>query len=72
MNQQLKKYLADQSQAVEEDVKQALETCGGDPMRALRVTLIANAFLEREIDQLKVDSSSGFARGQVRKPAKKG
>jgi len=41
-------------------------------MRALRVTLIANAFLEREIDHLKAESSSGFAGGRIRKPAKKG
>src|ERR1043166_7393858 len=31
---------------LEDDVREALEICGGDPMKALRITLIANAFLE--------------------------
>ena len=31
---------------LEDEVREALEICGGDPMKALRITLIANAFLE--------------------------
>ena len=46
MNQQLKKYLDDQAQEIEDDLKEALAICGGDPMKALRITLIANAFLK--------------------------
>ena len=42
--------------------------CGGDAIVALRITLIANTFLEAEIDRLSAAVSSGFARGKVRKP----
>jgi hypothetical protein len=34
---------------------------------ALRITLIANAFLKAGIDRLSAAVSSGFARGKVRK-----
>ena len=54
--------------AFEVEVQEALALCQGDPMKALRVTLIANAFLEAEIDRLSAAVSSGFARGKVRKP----
>ena len=39
----------------------------GDAIAALRIALIANAFLEAEIDRLSAAVSSGFARGKVRK-----
>ena len=45
----------------------ALAICGGDAIAALRITLIANAFLEAEVDRLSAAVSSGFARGKVRK-----
>ena len=65
MNQHLKKYLDDQAQEIEDDMKEALALCGGDPMKALRITLIANAFLEAQIDHLSAAMSRDFAR---RKP----
>jgi hypothetical protein len=65
MNQQLKKYLDDQAQEIEDDMKEALAICGGDPMKALRITLIANAFLEERIEQLAAEVSAGYTR---RKP----
>ena len=34
---------------VEDDVQEALSICGGDAIAALRITLIANAFLEVQI-----------------------
>ncbi len=40
------------AEAFEDEVQQALDLCGGDPMKALRITLIANAFLEAQIDHL--------------------
>jgi hypothetical protein len=54
--------------AIEGEVQEALAICGGDAIAALRITLIANAFLEAEIDGLSAAVSSGFARGKVRKP----
>ena len=54
--------------ALDEEVQEALAICGGDPMKALRITLFANAFLEAEIERLSAAVSSGFSRGKVRKP----
>jgi hypothetical protein len=48
-------------------VKEALAICADDAVAALRITLIANAFLEAEIDRLSAAVSPGFARGKVRK-----
>jgi hypothetical protein len=53
--------------SIEDEVQEALAICGGDAILALRITLIANAFLEAEIDRLSAAVSSGFARGKVRK-----
>ena len=53
--------------SLNDEVQEALAICGGDPMKALRITLIANAFLEAEIDRLSAAVSSGFSRAKVRK-----
>ena len=53
---------------IDQEVAQALSVCGGDPLKALQITLIANAFLEARIDQLIAEASAGFSRGQVKKP----
>jgi hypothetical protein len=55
---------------LEDEIWEALEICGGDPMKALRITLIANAFLEARIDQLAAEVSTGYARRKTRKSAK--
>ena len=58
--------------ALELEVQEALALCKDDALMALRITLIANAFLEAEIDRLSAAVSSGFARGKIRKaPAAK-
>ena len=62
MNEQLKAYLDDQAQALDEDVRGAIEICGGDIVQALRTALIANAFLLEENERLKAEASAGFAR----------
>jgi hypothetical protein len=43
-------------------VRQAIELADSDVYRALRITLIANAFLNEENERLKKQISSGFAR----------
>ena len=53
--------------ALDDEVQEALAICGGDPMAALRITLIANAFLEARIDELTARVSAGFAR-KTKKP----
>ena len=52
--------------AIEDEVGSS-RNLRGDAVAALRITLIANAFLEAEIDRLSAAVSSGFARGKVRK-----
>jgi hypothetical protein len=54
------------------EVQEAVAICGGDAIAALRITLIANAFLEAEIDRLSAAVSSGFPRGRVRKAVERG
>ena len=51
----------DYSPVVEAEVDEAIATCGGDVRAALHATLIANAYLEAEIERLI------FARGRMRK-----
>jgi hypothetical protein len=62
MNQQLRAYLDEQMQAVDADVRQAIELASGDVYQALRITLIANAFLQEENERLKKQVSKGYAR----------
>jgi hypothetical protein len=64
MNATLKAYLEDQAEELEEDVPQTLELAHGDALNALRITLIANAFLSEEIERLKKQVSKGFGRGK--------
>jgi hypothetical protein len=59
------------AQVVETEIDAAIALCGGDTRAALRATLVANAFLEAEVERLSVAVSSGFARGRVRRPAKR-
>jgi hypothetical protein len=51
----------------DEEVREALAICNGDAVAALRITLIANAFLEAQIDELK-SQMAGF--GHKRNPAR--
>jgi hypothetical protein len=52
---------------IDGEVQEALDLCGGDPVKALRITLIANAFLEARIDQLEAELSAGYSRGRIKK-----
>lgn len=61
---------ADPAASLEAEVDDAIALCGGDVRAALRATLLANAFLEAEVERLSDAVSAGFARGKVRRPAK--
>ena len=52
---------------VEAEVAEAIASCGGNVREALGATLIANAYLEAEIERLTEAISTGFARGRMRK-----
>ena len=58
---------AETAALLEAEVDEAIATCGGDVRAALRATLIANAYLEAEIERLTEAISTGFARGRMRK-----
>jgi hypothetical protein len=59
---------ADAAVLLEAEVDAAIATCGGDTRAALRATLVANAYLEAEVVRLTEAISTGFARGQMRRP----
>jgi hypothetical protein len=42
---------------------QAIAACGGDARDAVKTLIVANEFLEAQVEQLKADVSSGYARG---------
>ena len=56
--------------ALEVEVQEALALCKGDALMALRVILIANAFLEARIEQLTAEVSAGYARRKPKEPPK--
>jgi hypothetical protein len=62
---------ADTAALLEAEVEEAIATCGGDVRAALRATLVANAYLEAEVERLTEAISTGFARGRIRKPPSK-
>jgi len=62
-----KKSEVETTALVEAEVAEAIASCGGDVRAALRATLIANAYLEAEIERLTEAISAGFARGRMRK-----
>ena len=62
-----KKSEAETAALLEAEVDDAIATCGGDVRAALRATLIANTYLEAEIERLTEAVSTGFARGRMRK-----
>ena len=70
MDDQLRSFLANLSaekttepkpfeNAADDEVQQALAICNGDAITALRITLIANAFLEAQVEELKSQISTG-------------
>ena len=62
-----KKSEADTTALLEAEADEAIGACGGDVRAALRATLIANTYLEAEIERLTEAISTGFARGRMRK-----
>ncbi len=59
---------ADAAALLEAEVEEAIALCSGDVRAALRATLIANAYLESELERLTEAISTGFARGRMRRP----
>jgi hypothetical protein len=53
---------ADQLEAA---VDQAIAACGGDAREAVKALIVANHFLETDLEKLKAAASMGYARGQL-------
>jgi hypothetical protein len=44
---------------------QAVAACGGDAREAVKALLVANDFLEAQLDELRTKVSTGYARGRL-------
>ena len=50
---------------------QAIATCGGDAREAVKALIVANHFLETELEKLRAAASTGYARGKQMPPDRK-
>jgi len=55
---------ADERDRYEVAVDEAIAACGGDLRAALKALLIANEFLEHQLESISVQVSNGYARGR--------
>ena len=53
---------ADQLEAAAD---QAIAACGGDAREAVKALILANHFLETELEKLRASVSTGYARGRL-------
>ena len=53
---------ADQLEAAAD---QAISACGGDAREAVKALIVANHFLETDLEKLKAAVSMGYARGKL-------
>ena len=44
---------------------QALAICGGDARETIKALIVANQFLETELEELRAAVSTGYARGKL-------
>jgi hypothetical protein len=47
---------------------QAIAACGGDAREAVKALIVANAFLETDLEKLRAAVSMGYARGKLFEP----
>lgn len=50
------------------DAEAVIAACDGDIRVAIRILLVANRFLEAEVERLELAVSPGYVRGRVRRP----
>jgi hypothetical protein len=53
----------------EHAVDEAIAACGGDVRATLKALLIANEFLEHQLELMSVQVSNGYARGRIKRQA---
>jgi hypothetical protein len=56
---------ADQLEAAAD---QAIAACGGDAREAVKALIVANQFLETELEKLRAAVSIGYSRGRLFEP----
>ena len=49
---------------------QAIASCGGDAREAVKALIVANHYLETDLEKLRAAASMGFARGKLFEEAK--
>ncbi|OKO69342.1 hypothetical protein AC629_41295 [Bradyrhizobium sp. NAS80.1] len=55
---------APQTVDLDEAADQAIAACGGDAREAVRALLVANDFIEAQLDELRASVSKGYSRGR--------
>jgi hypothetical protein len=55
---------------VEAAADQAIAACGGNAREAVKALIVANQFLETDLEKLKAAVSTGYARGKLFETAK--
>ncbi|RQH12696.1 hypothetical protein [Bradyrhizobium sp. RP6] len=70
------KAASDQTEPIVRDLEaaadQAITTCGGDAREAVKALIVANDFLEAQLDGLRKKVSTGYARGRLPGRANRG
>jgi hypothetical protein len=54
-----------ESDQLEAAADQAIAACGGDAREAVKALIVANQFLETELEKLRAAVSMGYARGKL-------
>ena len=65
MSQPLPNPEQSDSDQLEAAADQAIAICGGDLREALKALIVANHFLETELEKLHAAVSTGYARGKL-------
>jgi len=55
----------DDADQLEAAADQAIAACGGDVREAVKALIVANHFLETDLEKLRAAASMGYARGRL-------
>jgi hypothetical protein len=55
--------LSPEPDQLEAAIDQAIAACGGNARDAVKALIVANEFLEAQVEELRADVSNGYARG---------
>lgn len=63
MTEELREFLKNHSQGIDDAVREAVELCGGSPLKPLYTALIANRFLSEDNERLR-EENAGLQRNR--------